>query len=45
MDGDIAPIGKICDLADRYGAMTYLDEVTRSASTGRAVRASPSATA
>ncbi len=27
MDGDIAPIGKICDLADRYGAMTYLDEV------------------
>jgi len=27
MDGDIAPIGKICDLAERYGAMTYLDEV------------------
>ena len=27
MDGDIAPIGAICDLADRYGAMTYLDEV------------------
>jgi 5-aminolevulinate synthase len=27
MDGDIAPIGGICDLADRYGAMTYLDEV------------------
>jgi 5-aminolevulinate synthase len=27
MDGDVAPIGKICDLADRYGAMTYLDEV------------------
>jgi 5-aminolevulinate synthase len=27
MDGDIAPIGKICDLAKRYGAMTYLDEV------------------
>jgi len=27
MDGDIAPIEKICDLADRYGAMTYLDEV------------------
>ncbi|BCH57991.1 5-aminolevulinate synthase [Agrobacterium vitis] len=27
MDGDIAPIRKICDLADRYGAMTYLDEV------------------
>jgi 5-aminolevulinate synthase len=27
MDGDIAPIGEICDLADKYGALTYLDEV------------------
>jgi 5-aminolevulinate synthase len=27
MGGDIAPIGRICDLAERYGAMTYLDEV------------------
>ena len=27
MDGDIAPIKEICDLADEYGAMTYLDEV------------------
>lgn len=27
MDGDIADIAAICDLADRYGAMTYLDEV------------------
>ncbi|MGE0753190.1 MAG: 5-aminolevulinate synthase [Variibacter sp.] len=27
MDGDVAPIGAICDLAQRYGAMTYLDEV------------------
>jgi 5-aminolevulinate synthase len=27
MDGDVAPIDDICDLADIYGAMTYLDEV------------------
>ena len=27
MDGDIAPIREICDLADKYGALTYLDEV------------------
>ncbi len=27
MDGDIAPIEKICDLADRYNALTYIDEV------------------
>ena len=27
MDGDIAPIAAICDLADQYGALTYLDEV------------------
>ena len=27
MDGDIAPIGEICDAAELYGAMTYLDEV------------------
>ena len=27
MDGDIAPIEAFCDLADKYGAMTYLDEV------------------
>ncbi|MEO1706821.1 MAG: 5-aminolevulinate synthase [Pseudomonadota bacterium] len=27
MDGDIAPIEAICDLADQYNAMTYIDEV------------------
>ncbi|MEN0074780.1 MAG: aminotransferase class I/II-fold pyridoxal phosphate-dependent enzyme, partial [Paracraurococcus sp.] len=27
MDGDIAPIGAICDIAERHGAITYLDEV------------------
>jgi len=27
MDGDVSDIGAICDLAERYGAMTYLDEV------------------
>ncbi len=27
MDGDVAPIAAICDLADKYQALTYLDEV------------------
>ena len=27
MDADIAPIAEICDLADRYNALTYIDEV------------------
>jgi 5-aminolevulinate synthase len=27
MDADIAPLAAICDLAEKYGAMTYLDEV------------------
>jgi 5-aminolevulinate synthase len=27
MDGNIAPIGAICDLAEKYNALTYLDEV------------------
>ena len=27
MDGHISPVEKICDLAEKYGAMTYIDEV------------------
>jgi len=27
MDGDIAPIKEICDLAEKYNALTYIDEV------------------
>ena len=27
MDGDVSPISSICDLADTYGAVTYIDEV------------------
>ena len=27
MDGDFGPVGKVCALARRYGALTFLDEV------------------
>ena len=27
MDGDIAPVNRICDVAERYDAMTYIDEI------------------
>jgi 5-aminolevulinate synthase len=27
MDGDVSPVERICDLAERYGTMTYIDEV------------------
>lgn len=26
MDGNVAPLDKICDLADKYGALTFVDD-------------------
>ena len=45
MDGDIAPIAELCDVAEAHGAMTYLDEVHAVGLTDRAAAGSPNATA
>ncbi len=43
MDGHISPIAAICDLAEKYNALTYLDEVHAVGLYGPAAAASPSA--
>ena len=39
MDGIIAPLQEICDLADRYDALVMVDDSTRPASSARAAAA------
>ena len=41
MDGDIAPIGRICDLAAKFSALSYLDEVHAVGLYGPAAPVSP----
>ena len=40
MDGDIAPLGAICDLADAYGALVMVDDSHATGFTGRTGRGS-----
>jgi len=41
MDGDIAPLDKICDLADKYNAMVFIDECHATGFLGKTGRGTP----